>query len=116
LRFDLRRMSDPEIATYFEAKAAEREAIRLMPWPLANNDARRTIVRRPALYRAAYVFDRTAFIELLPIVFAAFIGLRWFRHWALDTDQARAYLLNCELLDVMDEMKRRVAARRRSDR
>lgn len=112
LRFDLRRLSDAALAERFDQAAGEREAIDLPPPPLAYNLVYGGCIRHPLAYGAEFLGRRLPMGIDVESIGAALVE-KAIRGRALDRLEERAYLLNCDLQDLMYEMQRRVAARRR---
>ena len=111
LRFDLKTLSDEALAARLEAAFAEREAIRPPLLELAN-DRYRGFVRHPAVYRLNLFLDGLTTFEIAFLWLAPFLISRRLRQWLLANPEARIYLTNCEILDLHDEVARRVTARR----
>ncbi|HEX8662521.1 MAG TPA: hypothetical protein VF744_00655 [Beijerinckiaceae bacterium] len=112
LRFDLKRLSDEELVARLEAAFAEREAIRPSPLTIWYNDRHRGLISHPAVYRLNCFLSQCSTFETILFLLVPFLLVRRIRRWLLDDPEARIYLLNCEILDLNDEVARRVKARR----
>ena len=96
LRGDLAKLSDAEIATTFETLMAERESMhRTLPGYSGNK----------WLYQSGFgsLFGRGL---LHARIFYKFYALQYFSFGK--SSLYKLYLLDCELKDVRDELKRRV--------
>ena len=112
LRFDLKGLSDEELVARLEAAFAEREAIRPLPFMWSSNDSSRGPIRHPAIYRLNHFLAESSSFEIVLLFLLPFLISRRLRRWLLDNAEARIYLLNCEILDLNDEVARRVRAPR----
>ena len=112
LRFDLKRLSDDELAKRLEHAFVEREAIRPGVFGAWNNDSHRGPIRHPAVYAFLYLLYGVTDFHFFVFFLVPFLLSRRVRKWLLDSTDARIYLLNCEILDLHDEVARRVKARR----
>ena len=112
LRFDLKKLSDEELVARLEAAFAERETLRPSPLAIWYNDRHRGFIRHPAAYRLYCFLAIGSPFEIALVFLVPFLISRLFRRWLLGNPEARIYLLNCEILDLNDEVARRVKARR----
>ena len=102
LRGDLAKLSDVDIASRFEILMADREAL----FPILSNHGRQktayqnglTLWFGRGLLHACIFYELYAFLAFGPF-------FKMFRKY----DLRELYLLDCELKDVRDEIKRRVA-------
>jgi hypothetical protein len=105
LRGDLAKLSDADIASRFEILMADREAL----FPTLSNHGlqksayqnRLTLWFGRGLLHARIFYELYALLTLGPF-------LKTFRKY----DLRELYLLDCELKDVRDEVKRRVALKK----
>lgn len=117
LRFDLKRLDDERLAAAFETTIGRREALPQSSGTWWNPYPFRALVtpgliRHRAAYRANVYLGAAFDTDIaFTVVLLGLLGIPRFRRWVLDSTPAEAYLLECELFDLMDEMMRRVVRR-----
>jgi hypothetical protein len=110
LRFDLCDLSDAELAERLEAISELREKLGLASqWSDPMITARGPI-RHPFCYRFLQFFGRGGGTSEISAIFAAWLASSPnASSWLLTWDRgANVFVLNCELLDLHDELERRV--------
>jgi hypothetical protein len=105
LRGDLCRLGDAEIASRFEALMADREALFLTSSNYGLQKSayqnRLTLWMGRGLLHARFFYELYSLLTFGP-------SFKMFRKYSL----RELYLLDCELKDVRDEIKRRVAQKK----
>jgi hypothetical protein len=107
LRGDLAKLDDVEIAARHEELIARKEAeLRALPSYARN----KLHLRAGSLLFARGPFHARVFYRFQWFVFALFAALK--SHDLISPASYDTYLLECELKDVRDEIKRRISARK----
>ena len=108
-RFELRRLSDEELATRVDKALGEREPLEPTPPPDDGHDGKGLL--------HDHVSSRFPYVSLEgsdPDGSAmSFLMSRRFREWALYSPNARIAALDREIRALLDELERRVKAGRR---
>ena len=103
LRGDLAKLDDAEIASRYEALIREKE-VRILEAPKYARHSLGTILFGRGLFHARI------FYKINALIFGGFAALKG--QEPLMPSDYNAYLSECELKDVTDEMKRRIALRK----
>jgi hypothetical protein len=107
LRGDLAKLDDVEIASRYEALISQKEAeLQALPFYAKN----KLIYRLGTLFLVRGLFHARIFYRIQWLIFALLAGVK--SHDLSTPSHYNAYMLECELKDVRDEMKRRIAARK----
>jgi hypothetical protein len=110
LRSDLLGLSDATLAEYYEAVWDLREKLGLEPRWSDPIFMVRPPIRHPFFYRFLQFFSSSGGPPEMSITLSALIAVSpqlssFFTRW---NRGASVFLLNCELLDLQDELERRV--------
>ncbi|MGY2908203.1 hypothetical protein [Bradyrhizobium sp. URHC0002] len=107
LRGDLAKLDDAEIASRYEALIREKE-VRILEAP--KYARHRLLDRLWTILFGRGLFHARIFYKINALIFGGLAALKG--HELLMPSDYNAYLSECELKDVTDEMKRRIALRK----